>query len=90
MSTGKRRSEAERAIIYAAVMGGLTNARVDQLLEQVGGRPLPPGSYEWVKRSYVPYFLGQLDRLGAAIEHPPTATHIKETLVHPHEDDDDL
>lgn len=77
---GKRRTEAERAIIYAGVMGGLSNKGVDALLDQVGGRPLAPSSYQWVKKQYVPYFQNDPSRLGAAIEHPPTSGHVKEAL----------
>ncbi|XXT16681.1 hypothetical protein WME94_41270 [Sorangium sp. So ce429] len=77
---GKRRTEAERAIIYAGVMGGLSNERVDALLRQVGGRPLAPGSYQWVKKQYVPYFRNDPSRLGAALEHPPTSGQVKDAL----------
>lgn len=90
MTAKKKRTEAERAIIFAAVMGGLSNERVNQLLAQVQGRPLPSTSYDWVLRSYVPYFLGRIERLGAAIEHPPTASQIKATLMPSEEFDDDL
>ena len=88
MSTRKKRSEAERAIIFAGVMGGLSNARVNELLSQVKARPLPQTSYNWIVRSYVPFFLGRMERLGAAIEHPPTAAQIKEELL-PIQDDED-
>lgn len=77
---GKRRTEAERAIIYAGVMGGLSNESVDALLRQVGGRPLAPSSYQWVRKQYVRYFLNDPKRLGAAIEHPPTSGQVKEAL----------
>lgn len=89
--SGKRRTEAERAIIYAAVMGGLSNERTDQILAEVGFRPLSPASYKWILRSYVPLFLGRIERLGAAIEHPPTDAHIRETLLSSSaKDEDDL
>lgn len=86
MGTRTKRTEAERAIIYAGVMGGLSNDRVNQLLDQVSGRPLPPTSFEWVRRKYTPYFLGDLNRLGSAIEHPPTTTQINEALLLPDSD----
>jgi hypothetical protein len=85
---GKRRTEAERAIIYAGVMGGLSNEGVDELLKQVGGRALAPSSYNWVTKQYVPYFQNDPKRLGAAIKHPPTSGQVKEALVQDRGDED--
>lgn len=91
--SGKRRTEQERAIIYAGVMGGLSKERIDERLPE--GRELDAGSYAMVKRRYVPYFLGDLNRLGAAIAHPPTLGQIKASLALDQEDgsregDDDV
>lgn len=86
----KKRTEVERAVIYAGVMGGFSLEKVNELLAAMKSRPLPATSYEWVRRSYVPYFLGDLKRLGAAIEHPPTAAQIKDALVPIEDSDDDI
>jgi len=50
---------------------------VNKLLASVGARDLPASSYRSVKQHYVPYFTREMDRLGAAIESPPTWSDLK-------------
>jgi hypothetical protein len=75
---GPRRHAAHRAIIYGGILGGMTNERVNELLAKVDERPLPRSSYNSIIKHYVPYFARDMRRLGAAIEHPPTWTALKE------------
>lgn len=91
--SGKRRKPVHRAIIYSGVIGGLTNRRIDELLDAVDERPLPPRSYASIRDHYVPYFKVDVNRVGAAIEHPPTWSALKKAgqrdLPHDAHDDDD-
>jgi hypothetical protein len=75
---GARRQPAERAIIYGGVLGGMEREDVNDLLASVGGRDLAVSSYRSIKNHYVPYFGKDLRRLGAAIQHPPTWSDLKE------------
>jgi hypothetical protein len=74
---GKRRHPLHRAIIYAGVLGGMSRDRINELLHEVGERPLGPSSYDSIRKHYVPYFEKDMRRLGAAIENPPTYSALK-------------
>ena len=78
---GKRRHPAHRAIIYAGVLGGMSNDRINALLDEVGERALPRSSYDSIREHYVPYFEKDMRRLGVAIEKPPTWSALKGGLV---------
>lgn len=77
MSRGRNWTPAERAIIYAGVCGGLSLARINQLLLDVAvqrqsPRSLPQSSYDWILNKYCPKFLATPSLLGECIEHPRT------------------
>ena len=55
----------------------MSNERINELLHEVGDRPLPRTSYESIRGHYVPYFTEDMHRLGAAIDHPPTWADLK-------------
>ena len=74
---GKRRHPAHRAIIYGGVLGGMSNARINELLDEVDEPSLPKSSYDSICKHYVPYFEKDMRRLGAAIENPPTWSALK-------------
>lgn len=67
-----KRTEAERSIIYAGGLAGSSLAEINKRLAEIGARPMPETSYNDVRNVYVPYFLGDLRRLDAAIKHPPS------------------
>lgn len=75
MNPGKR-SPAERVIIYTTILEGQSLPTVNERLGQIGGRSLPASSYESIRRSYVPYFRGDMTRLARAVVSPPTWTQI--------------
>jgi len=75
---GKRRHPAHRAIIYGGILGGMSNDRINELLHEVKERPLPKSSYDSIRKHYVPYFMADMRRLGAAIENPPTWSALKD------------
>jgi hypothetical protein len=60
----------------------MSNNRIDTLLREVNERPLPPSSYDAIRRRYVPYFKKDMTRLGAAIESPPTYSALKKAGEH--------
>jgi hypothetical protein len=73
MTRGRNWTPAERAIIYAGAIGGLSLERVNELLasaQSTSPRSLPAVSYDWIKRSYVPRFATEPALLGECIEHP--------------------
>lgn len=79
---GERRQPAHRAIIYGGILGGMSNERINELLAQVGARPLVRSSYESIRDHYKPFFEEDMTRLGDAIEHPPTWSRLKEVSPH--------
>jgi hypothetical protein len=64
---GKRRHPRHRAIIYAGVLGGMSNDRINELLHEAGERPLPPSSYDSIFKHYVPYFEKDMRGIGRAM-----------------------
>jgi len=72
---------AQRAVVYAGVLGGLSLERINELLKAFGPRELSLSTYEWIRREYVPYFLNDLKRLGRSIELPPTSGDIQRARV---------
>lgn len=76
----RKRTPAERSIIYGGALGRSTLAEIDARLAAVGGRPLKPSSDYEIRRIYVPYFEADMTRLGAAIEHPPTRVQVRAAL----------
>lgn len=79
--SGKHRAPAHRAIIYAGVLGALSNEEINEMLATLGERPLPARSYEAIRNHYVPHFKQDLRRLGRAILHPPTFSDLSEAGV---------
>lgn len=70
--SGARRTEAERAIIYAGVLGEMPLETINKMLASVGARDLVQSSFDSIRKSYVPHFKMDLGQLGDAIKHPPT------------------
>jgi hypothetical protein len=67
---GKRRRCAERAILYAAALGGISRERTSELLAEVGGRAVIEGTWKSIHGYEVPLFKENLARIGEFIEHP--------------------
>ena len=72
---GRNWTPAERAIIYAGVIGDLPLSRISELLTNVkaqatSSRDLPQTSYDRIKRKYLPAFAANPSLLGECIEHP--------------------
>lgn len=69
---GKPRSPAARAIIYAAAIGKLTREQANAMLSDAGfgDNPIPESSWQWICRSYVPYFAAHPSELGVMIYNP--------------------
>ena len=68
---GRRRAPPERAILYAAAIGGLTLDQANQLLVEARlPAAVPIGTWNSIRRAYVPYFLADPTRLGEMIYHP--------------------
>lgn len=66
-----RRKPAERAIIYAAVVGGLTIEQTKEMLIEAGfGGRIPKTSWEMLNRVYLPQFLSDPNFLGESIYKP--------------------
>lgn len=76
--SGTKRTPAERAIIYAGVLGGLSIVQIDELLEQVGGRRLNPNSHAMLKGTY---FSNMVAGIGNAASDCPNA--FGESIYHP-------
>ncbi|MCM2564505.1 MULTISPECIES: hypothetical protein [Janthinobacterium] len=58
------RTPAERAIIYAGVLGGLSLEQLNNLLAQTNTRCVPAASYESMKKTYVPFWIAGMETKG--------------------------
>ena len=66
----RNRTPAERAIIYAALMGGLDLEETRELLQSVNLGPLPDTSWEMLQRKYLPALQADHRVLGQSIHNP--------------------
>ncbi len=78
---GRKKLPAERAIIYGAMLGGMSLEEVNSLLESIGAEHLNPSSYKMILSNELPYFKEALDpRLRDLILHPKSASAIRSEL----------
>lgn len=67
---GNRRKPAERAILLAGLVGGLTLEQVNELLTSTGFTSVPMASWEMLNRAYLPAFQKDPKLLGESIYKP--------------------
>lgn len=68
---GRRRLPVERAVLYAAAIGGLSRDQANQLLDEARlPSPVPTSTWNSITSAYVPVFLADPGRLGEMIYHP--------------------
>lgn len=72
MPRGQPRPAGARAIIYAGAIGGLTLARVNELLKSAGWatHAVPESTWDMIHRNEVPRFAADPHELGLFIEGP--------------------
>lgn len=75
---GRNRKPAERAIIFASLLGGLSLERTRELLKEAGygDRDLPERSWILLKDAYLPKFKENLDFVGESIFFPKTMNNL--------------
>lgn len=66
----RNRTPAERAVIYAALVGGLTLDQTRKLLTDAGFGELPDSSWEMLNRKYLPKFASDPGLIGRSIYAP--------------------
>jgi hypothetical protein len=76
--SGRKRTPAERSIIYAGVLGGLSIVQIDKILEQIGAPGLNPNSHAMLKGTY---FTSMLAGIGSEVSESPNA--FGESIFHP-------
>ena len=76
--SGRRRTTAERSIIYAGVLGGLSIVQIDKILDQIGAPGLNPSSYAMLKGTY---FSSMVASMGSEVSESPNA--FGESIYHP-------
>ena len=64
------KKKSQRAIIYAAAIGGMTEAEANDMLAECGYPPVNSTSWGMLLRRYVPKFLEHPELIGASIVHP--------------------
>lgn len=67
---GSPRKPAERAIVFAGLVGNLSLDQVNELLDSVGFRHVPQASWEMLNRAYLPEFQKDFKLLGESIHKP--------------------
>lgn len=67
---GRRRTPAERTIIFGSALAGLTREQANELLGTANFREVPKSTYDMVCRSYVPHFRASSERLRECIYAP--------------------
>ena len=75
----RNRTPAERAIIYAAVMGELSLEETRELLKSAGFGHMPESSWDMLKRKYLPEFRKNPRLIGECIHKPKSMGDIGET-----------
>ena len=72
MARGSPRPPGARAIIYAGALGGLSLARVNELLSSAGWatHAVPQGTWDMILKNEVPRFRKDPAELGRFIEKP--------------------
>lgn len=75
---GRKRNTAERSIIYAGVLGGLSIRQINEILNQVGAPELNPNSHTMLKGTY---FTNMVAGIGNQVSQSPIA--FGESIYHP-------
>lgn len=73
----RNKSQAERAILFAAAVGGLSRDKADELMAESGFEPVNPSSWDMVLDKYVPHFEKHPELLGWCILKPMSITDLK-------------
>ena len=78
----RHRKPAERAIIFASLVSGLTLEQTRQLLKDAGfgDRELPERSWTLLTNAYLPRFLNNLRFMGESIYAPKPMGDLPEVL----------
>lgn len=74
----RNRTPAERAIIYAAVMGELSLEETRELLKSAGFGHLPDASWSMLTKTYLPKFRENPRLIGQSIHSPLSLGDLKE------------
>lgn len=74
----RNRKPAERAIIFAALVGGLSLDETRKLLDEAGygDRGLPERAWFLLREAYLPKFLANPQFIGESIYSPKTMTEL--------------
>lgn len=76
--SGRKRNNAERSIIYAGVLGGLSIVQIDEILDQIGAPGLNPSSHAMLKGIY---FTSMVAGIGSEVSESLNA--FGESIFHP-------
>ena len=77
----RNKEPAERAITFAALLGGLTLRQARKLLRDAGFEPVTSGSWEIMQRVYAPVFKHDLELMGESIFRPRSMTNLENPEV---------
>jgi len=72
----RNKEPAERAITYAALLGGLTLRQARKLLRDAGFEPVNKSSWDIMKRVYAPVFEHDLTLMGESIFRPRSMSNL--------------
>jgi len=70
MGKTKNKTQTERAILFAAAIGGMTEEEANAMLAEANYEPATPSSWKMVVTRYVPIFMTHPKLLGECIKKP--------------------